>query len=175
MKLRQFAVGLAALCVAVMCTGSMVQAEPIKANIDLDSTFALGSRYDADSSVWSREEFRVPWGQDYFLYVAPEDTGSVEGGDTLVFALMKAVDWGNTAPELLDGARRWTLAYAFAAVANQGSNFPLTKYIPYDSLAVYPIGGRMRWVCYEGSTEDATDAIGSDQKYDCYIECKGKD
>jgi hypothetical protein len=165
-------------CLLAVAMGVLIvnvaSADPIKVTITLDSTFALGSRFDADSSVAS-VGFRVPWGQDYFLYVAPQDTGSVEGADTLIFALQKAVDVGSTEPELLERARKWVNSYAFAAATNQGSAFPITKYIPYDSLAVYPMGGIMRWICYEGSTEDATDAIGSKTIFNCYLETDGED
>lgn len=92
----------------------------------------------------------------YFLTAAIVDTIAATAvvTDSLFIRLERQPDGvgvelaGST--DLADGDA-WTTVYTFGGVLAYATNWPQTKHIPLDSVAVYPIGpGTYRWIIYGG-------------------------
>lgn len=111
----------------------------------------------------------------YFLSVYCVDTvaGAADIDDSLLFRLVRSPDGiaaeAAVSTDLTDGAE-WVTVYSFAITTAWATTFPLTKHIPLDSTAVYPIGpGFYKWIVVGGAL--AADHYPSKAfKFACYVE-----
>lgn len=139
----------------------------VRVDLDIDTSTALGSVYH--DSVVASKSFWLPFDAPIYLKIVAMDTSSVEGKDTLIFALQTSVEMGDRSDESV--VSDWLNVTAWSASTN-GTDYPLSHYLPLDSIRLgsFPVGGWCRFVVYQGSVEDATVTTGR-WEFDCYAKC----
>ena len=170
--------GLLAIVVGVLIVGT-AQAGPITTDINLTAAANYGSITDSLSTSVGFGYFPIE-GTDkeagYYLSIYFVDTvKAAAAADSLVFNLCRR-PWDG---EDLDSATSaaltalpdgWISVYAFALTHLDAGNFPLTKHIPLDSTAVYPlVPGKYQWRVYGGRTT-AAHRPDKAYKFKAYIE-----
>ena len=170
--------GMLLLVVIGVLIGSTASAGPLKTEIDI----TVGSVGSADTltSAFISDPFPLP-GTDvemgYTLSVYVRDTvGSANvAADSLVFRLVRQPDGAQDldSTSVASGGSGWITVYSFAAAKCNASAFPISKHIPLDSAAVYPIGpGVYAWMVYGGIGHEGHYPAKA-YKYDAFIEYKG--
>lgn len=177
--MKRFVSILAVVAVA-LTIAQVASAGPIYRTLTLP-TAATGIGIATDSlslAYISPNTFKIPattTRAGYMLSVYAADT-SANTVDSVVFVLLHRPDavsdiitYASTAKTKY--ASGWTAVYTFAAKPAAGTNFPLTKFIPLDSLAIYPIiPGTYTWAVYGGVT-DVAHVLNKAYKFRCIVEC----
>ena len=121
-----------------------------------------------------------PGKEGYFLSVYMIDSvAAAAAADSIIFRLVRrpqdagSLDSANS-PVITANPNGWITVYSFALTQLIANNFPLSKHIPLDSLAVYPLtpGGEYGWLVV-GSISTASHYFTKAFKFRTYIEHRG--
>jgi len=167
-----------AIAAALMLFAGVAQAEPVTTNINLSAAQYVGST-DTLSAADLYGGFALgPITTEAGLFLSIYMVDSVAAGaatDTLVFNLVRRpyadtdLDSAQSAA-IGDRPNGWVSVYATAATQINATQFPVTKHIPLDSLAVYPIApGIYKWFVY-GETGQTSHYMDKAYKFNAYIE-----
>lgn len=174
--------GLAVAALIVALCPNPANADPIITDINLSASQDIGAITDSLSGADGYGLFTIgPITTEAGLYLSiymVDSVAAAAAADTIVFALCRrpypGIDYdsaqGALATDLPNG---WVSVYATAAEIINATAFPITKHIPLDSLAVYPVApGQYKWFVY-GETGAPSHYMDKAYKFRAYIEYEG--
>lgn len=139
----------------------------------------IGSTDSVSSGYAPRKVFTLtdePGEFGYFISIYLVDSvAAAASTDSVIFRLMRKPDGANAfdstnSPAITANPDSWITVYSFALTEVIAANFPLSKHIPKDSTAIYPIGpGTFSWVLIGGRTT-ASHVLGKAYKWRVYVE-----
>lgn len=139
----------------------------------------IGSTDSVTSGFLARGSFTItdqPGAFGYFLSVYLVDSvAAASAADSVIFRLVRkpggAKEFDSTAGTLItNNPNSQITVFSFALTHTASQNFPLSKHIPPDSMAIYPIGpGFYQWIVIGGRTT-ASHVLDKAYKFRAYVE-----
>ena len=159
-----------------------VQAGPLKKDITMivGDNFCTDTLNTAPVHVIDGTITGNPDVGGYMLSVYFIDTvAAAAAADSIIFRLVRrpqdagSLDSANS-PGISSNPDGWITVYSFALTQVIANNFPLSKHIPRDTLAKYPLtaGGEYGWLVVGGVSEDGHTYTKA-YKFRAYIEHTG--